>query len=494
MAMPIDSQGNPFTRAAFAEGYLAITEPAKTPFCEPDSAINPLGRPLPSGDTWDTAWRANGSLYAQMNDGYGWSRDGLFRCSWFRDMITRLDGDPNRPESISGENLVSVNLPQEYATSLYELNGALYHINVVQSADIDPDSPTYYQLWWFYAPRLIKSLDGGLTWFDTFGKAASTRFVYNSDGTVHAPMNQKQYIEHLYHQVEEMTFRHPSWSMPKFVKYGQNGVAPDVSNAQMFAYIYTDDGDKRDTARFYLARIPIAALDAWTPENPLRLNIFDYFIGGDGMLDSAWGKRIEDCVPFAGGFGSGLVLHTMAYNERLRRYVMAAVAGGRRYVLEAGHPWGPWTVVLDEASAHKEENALVWPFFMQNFMSGDGKKMWLTTSPHIHYTLGMAALYLDGGPDQAAQPPAAAFTELKLTPNPHIEPRDIVLKADQQCPLTVRFTPASATNIRVTLKSSDPTVASVNPVTCIVTAHKTGAAAISAGAGSMNASIIVRVE
>ena len=96
----------------------------------------------------------------------------------------------------------------------------------------------------------------------------------------------------------------------------------------------------------------------------------------------------------------------MCYNPIISRYVFLTTGTSGYFdsviressvrVLEAPHPWGPWTVILDEnmTDAYKDRGAgLGWAYFMQKFMGADGKKMWLSVTPKS-YSLGFIPMYL----------------------------------------------------------------------------------------------------
>jgi len=93
----------------------------------------------------------------------------------------------------------------------------------------------------------------------------------------------------------------------------------------------------------------------------------------------------------------------MVYNEGLGRYIMTSFSSdswlqppieSTLRVMEAPHPWGPWTLVLDENVNNTEGDNLTWAFLLPKFTSADGKKMWMSVAGRAPYGLQFLPIFL----------------------------------------------------------------------------------------------------
>ncbi len=327
------------------------------------------------GDTWDGAWSSNGVLYLQHNDGVGFG-GGAF----VHDRICRLEGSPQVVSSLSGTNLNPGVLGQSlsgspcYSTGLYEVDGVLYH-NVCYSQQI----PGAYV---FHHTSTLKSTDGGKTWINHLGQ---TNTMPPDD-------------------VNECMFPSDNWGEVNFVKYGAGGAAPDVDRAQAFVYLCSS------AAGFRLARVGRADLPK------LDKTKIEFYTGGDGLLDWNWTNDIAKSAPLSTLRSSPTA---MTYNEGLGRYLMSSFSSdsflqppieSTLRVMEAPHPWGPWTLLLDENVNNEESDNLTWAFLMPKFTSSDGSKMWMSVAGRAPYGLQFMPVHLTTEPVQMQEAENSAIT------------------------------------------------------------------------------------
>lgn len=328
-----------------------------------------------NGDTWDTAWSTNDTLYFQHNDGTGFS-NGPFA----HDRICRLQGTPQSPSSLAGTDLnpgilgTSLSGSPCYSTGLYEVDGVLYH-NVCYSQQI-PGA------WVFHHTSILKSLDGGKTWINHLGQV-----------NVMPPDNTNQCM-----------FPSDNWGEVNFVKYGSGGAAPSVDNAQTYVYLCAAWADCR------LARI------ARTNLSRLEKTQIQFYRGGDGLLDSSWTNNIALSAPIP---TPSISPAAMVYNQGLGRYIMTSFSSdswqqppieSTLRVMEAPHPWGPWKLVLNENVNNLEGDNLTWAFLVPKFTSADGKKMWMSVAGRAPYGLQFMPVYLTTEPVQLQEAETAAIT------------------------------------------------------------------------------------
>jgi hypothetical protein len=301
------------------------------------------------GDTWDTAWLADGRTLIQYNDGNGFS---VPHANVHHDGICELHGSPEDLSTIRGEDLnpgkLGHFLGQTYSTGLYEIDGALYHF-ICRSIQIPGK-------WAFYDTCLYKSTDGGANWINHLGQK-----------NTYMPEN-----------LASSTFPDKRWSEVNFVKYGRGGAAPDLDRAREFAYL---------SANRYLARIRRDDLRAWTSTfDPSKIEYYCGLNNADGESDAHWSHDIRYATStcHTDGYPS-----TIVWNPGLRRYLSVPAIGDSwqnppipttAFVYEAPHPWGPWTHIHTEHIEPRVGDNLAWFYLMQNFMSADGAKMWLTIS------------------------------------------------------------------------------------------------------------------
>jgi hypothetical protein len=320
------------------------------------------------GDTWDTAWLADGRLLTQYNDGNGFSAPHTLV---HHDGMCELQGTPEDISTIHGTDLNPGRLGNffgaTYSTGIYELDGALYHL-CCRSVQIPGK-------WRFYDTCLYKSVDGGATWINHWGQ-------------------KNRYIPA---KLSAATFPDKRWSEVNFIKYDRGGAAPDLDRAREFAYLSSGP---------YLARIRRADLRAWTTTfDPSKIEYYCRSASADGEQDTNWTREISRCTRTYQGRGFG----TIVWNPGRRRYLTTSAYSdswqsppitSTLFLYEAPHPWGPWTEINSEYIEPRVGDNLAWFFLMQPFMSDDGTRMWATVSGRKPYGLQFLPIYLTTQPVQ----------------------------------------------------------------------------------------------
>jgi hypothetical protein len=147
-----------------------------------------------------------------------------------------------------------------------------------------------------------------------------------------------------------------------------------------------------------LARVARSDLPTLDP------NKIQFYIGGNGMLDASWTNKIARSVAVSTPTVSPTA---MVYDEILGRYLMTSFASdswvtppieSSLRIMEAPHPWGPWTLLLDENVENLEGDNLTWAFLMPKFTSADGKKTWMSLAGRSPYGLQFMPIYLTTQP------------------------------------------------------------------------------------------------
>ncbi len=321
-----------------------------------------------NGDTWDAAWSADDTLYFQHNDGTGFSNG-----AYAHDRICRLQGTPQVPGGLSGTDLNpgvlgnGLNGSPCYSTGTYEVDGALYHC-VCYSQQVPGN-------WVFHHTSVLKSVDGGRNWMNHLGQL-----------NIMPPDNTSQCM-----------FPSDDYGEVNFVKYGRGGTAPPIDNALTYVYLSAAWSDLR------LARIARSDLPK------LDKSKLQFYAGGDGMLDSSWTRDITRSAPVPAPTVSPTAI---IYDPALGRYLMTSFSSdswqtppieSTLRVMEALHPWGPWTLALDENVNNFEGDNLTWAYLVPKFTSQDGRKAWMSVSGRAPYGLQFLPVYLTTEPVQTQE-------------------------------------------------------------------------------------------
>ncbi|MCU0916885.1 MAG: carbohydrate-binding protein [Planctomycetes bacterium] len=334
--------------------------------------------PGSNGDTWDFAWSTDGTLYSQNNDGYAFNSS----LGMPHDVIATLAGSPEIPASLAGRN-VNPGGPGDslaggpcYSSGIHEVDGVLYH-NVLYSDQI-PGA------WVFHHVSTMKSADGGVNWTNRLGQT-----------NVWMP-----------NTLADSSFPNESWRHVNFVKYGAGGVAPAVDNAQSYVYLvaaWVGDG-------YMLGRVLRTDLPS------LDRSCYQFYTGGDGMEDVNWTSEIAQSAIIGTPYPA---FNSMVYNPALGRYLLTSFTSdswasppveSTLRLMEAPHPWGPWSPLIEENVNHKESDNLTWTYLVPKFTAADGRKMWMSVSGRAPYGLQFIPVYLSTSPVQVVELEAATLT------------------------------------------------------------------------------------
>jgi len=339
------------------------------------------------GDTWDGAWLADGRVLLQYDDGSGWGKTGekgdRLRSRGIGELLT-VPWAPSNPSGVDlNPGRLGDFLSWTYSTGLYEVDGVLYIIKCL--SDQTPGR------WRFYDHNLLKSVDGGATWINHLGQA----------DTVPDPKQPAMFPG------DATSTPKDPWRRLNFVKYGQGGTAPDVDGARTWVYL---------NSLRHLARVRRSDLPA------LDRSRFQYYTGGDGQLDSCWTEDITRIGQMQ-VYSPDLAPFSIVYNPGLRRYVSVSFRSDSwkkppiesvLFLLEAPHPWGPWTVVLEEHVNYKEQDNLTWTFPLQKWISPQGDRMWMTATGRAPYALQFMPILLSTAPVEHFPAAAAALAGPRL--------------------------------------------------------------------------------
>lgn len=278
------------------------------------------------GDTWDPAWAEDDNLYFPGNDGSGWDKacsSNLFFNRASGEDYTRLICETNNgmPEyggwAVEGPDGCTTK-----SSGCISIDGTLYLAFARHNYGRKSGDPHKRQT--AQNGCIIKSADHGLTWTRTARE--------NFDN----PM-----------------FHGGRFSTPYFIHYGKDGTAPAIDNADRYIYAVSNNGFWCNGDNYILGRVERAKIG--------RLDAADwqYYTGGDGMLDSSWtgdmhqAQLIIDNPLKCGETGA-------TYIPSLGRYILVAWyypgdpnvdTDETRFIFyEAPHPWGPWSRVREEVS------------------------------------------------------------------------------------------------------------------------------------------------
>lgn len=308
------------------------------------------------GDTWSATVTADGTVLGQHDDGIGiWDGDYGMR-SFLNSRMFRLQGVPEDPSAFRGSDYVdgelTVDNPADgYHSSPYEVDGVLYIWSFAPPNGIVA----------FHNPVLRKSTDGGLTWTTSANSAAllGTKF---------------------------------GW--PSFYQYGPGGIAPSpaVDGSDEYVYMLSPSGGDDSATivnpyhiyyrdHYYLMRVKrtdLPSLDA------TKFEFYKGGIGGDGSLALNWSANVDDVTPIYTDVGK-LAFGWPVYNAALQRYVMTSMMSWDQtpspfWVLEAPHPWGPWTKVYDHQFTKVTTAGLTHFAVTQAYQRNNGQKMWAFAS------------------------------------------------------------------------------------------------------------------
>lgn len=302
------------------------------------------------GDIWATAWAADDSLYMLTDDFHGWQDDLL--PGGRNVSFCRLDGQPDSLRGTTVNDLAELGAGGELGPDLACWKGS--GIASVDGALYMFASRQWYGLWQpgrretKHDAYLARSEDGGRTW------------EWSSRGGARAPL-----------------FPGPAFAAAYFVEYGQDGEAPDRDNARGYVYAVSTDGAWDNGDCMSLARVRRDRLARLAPED------WQFYLGGDGMQDSAWGGI---------GKGMGVAAPVISAVRRCSMTGMHYLPNGQYLIMQwhyptltpldhvtsetvwefylGDHPWGPFEKA---AEFRWPETGLYNPYLPNKFVSQDGR-------------------------------------------------------------------------------------------------------------------------
>jgi hypothetical protein len=270
------------------------------------------------GDEWAPTWADDGNLYSGNDDGNSFG--GISDRSV---AFGRIAGDD--PFHLVGTTVSDMagygatGLATDHANwktmNSYCVDGILYMFVTRCLYPEQSGDPIHRHV--FKNSSIIKSTDHGMTW---------TR---SSEESFNAPM-----------------FPGTRFGSPYFVWYGQNGAA-SVDNADKYVYAVANNGHFEDGDYYILGRVLKSNLAA------LNAADWQFYNGGDGMLDSHWTGAVDRAKPILED-ATNCSMTGMTYIAGLGRYVMVVwhyttynLRADPRTInkyYEAPKPWGPWTL------------------------------------------------------------------------------------------------------------------------------------------------------
>lgn len=307
------------------------------------------------GDTWVTAWAADGNLYSPSDDTYGFRKAGNANIAF-----SLLEGDDVR--KLRG---TSINMMADYGKSsdllsdgcswkssgCYAVDGVLYWVVARHKYGETSGDPQRRQL--AENASIIKSTDGGKTWT----RSAKENF-------------------------EQPTFPGRRFAAPYFIQYGQDGkVSADHGDRYIYALSnngFWDNGDNLILGRVARAKLGDLSGADW-----------EFYQGGDGMENAAWAadaKQAKLVIDAPGKLGmTGAV-----FVPALKRYLLIGwyyPAGGGKIegacvktvwdFYESPKPWGPWTKI---GSKEWSPQGYYSPQICPKFTSADGRHLVAVTA------------------------------------------------------------------------------------------------------------------
>lgn len=321
-----------------------------------------------SGDSWESCWGADDSLFVVHDDGFGFGLhvagvapyirgpvkpDYDFIVPYVNHGLCRIDGDPNlATESVRGVNLnpglYSYTLAATYSRDVIEVDGILYAVKAYSNQRDKDFDWIHFR---FFNVSLVKSTDGGRNWVNNLGQRNAP------------PPNNR----------EQCMFPDPGMTWPAFIHYGKGGKAPAVDNADKYVYLlshasFGGSAMNPDRSGAYLARIPRATIAN------LDKNDIQYYTGGNGMADPSWSKSIADSRPVLSVANE--VCPKVVYNDAFKRYLMCDEWPSGLTLYTARRPWGPWTKLV----SHWLPGTYWGSLACNKWTTADGKKMWYIAS------------------------------------------------------------------------------------------------------------------
>ncbi|HEV2325337.1 MAG TPA: hypothetical protein VGS10_15400 [Terracidiphilus sp.] len=302
-----------------------------------------------NGDTWDPFWADDDNLYAFNCDGRGFGN--LHRNLAFNklagDSVEAIIGSPvNSMDEYGRSGLRGFDGATWKACGQECIDGVFYAFVSRNTYGSQSGDPLLRQT--AINSSLIKSTDRGMTW---------TRSA-------------------------EENFRRPMWPGPRFgapffIHFGRNGGFVARDGADRYVYATSTNGFWNDGDHYILGRVERHNLSR------LRSSDWSYYMGGEGMHDKSWSREIADAKPILAApahCGQGPACYIPAldlylliawYNtEKLTKWFEPV---RMRYdFYQAGHPWGPWSLIGSQTDSFLSEGHMYGPSLCARFQRREG--------------------------------------------------------------------------------------------------------------------------
>lgn len=302
-----------------------------------------------TGDSYYNTWADDDNIYTTTADTYdGWN--GALTGSGGRNLFTSsLSG---YSPTLTGTMVNSMDLwgtitqigsdNAHYKTAgMISVNGTLIMTTMRQQ-----NTPTVN---WFSA-TLIKSTNHGTTW------------------TPQPPSTAAPYAT--------PTFTDPKFRVPSFIQYGKNYVGQTADRSDQYVYALSPDlsGGHYSTAtgasdQVFLGRVPVSVIANLSAAD------WQYYQGGDGMLDASWGSTTTAAVPVMSTPGtnsfqfSGLIQYLPLYQQYL--YIVGIgdpTTTTTWNIWRGAHPWS-WSQIQSVQWGPGNPQAGASGFYLQSAIS-----------------------------------------------------------------------------------------------------------------------------
>jgi hypothetical protein len=329
---------------------------------------SPIVLPDNFGDTWVTAWADDDNLYTPADDALGFGIPAFLNkqaIKLFQSDYAEFEKQLTLGQKKDFDKLMGpINFNCVEGGDPRKLRGRT--VNRVESfvaldrGSTKPDGtltgPPDGRSWKSSGCSFI---DGALYWVVARHKYPEKENVVGlrqeaaNASIVRSTDYGKSWVRSAKENLDAPMFPGPHFATPYFVDYGRSGLP--VHGADRYVYAISNNGfwDNGDT--LILGRVPRARLDSLSGAD------WQFFTGGDGLLDANWTSDAAAARPIMekpGKFGmTGAV-----YLPARRRYMMIGwyYPGGSGYFkdalgassittvwdfYEAPTPWGPWTYI-----------------------------------------------------------------------------------------------------------------------------------------------------
>jgi hypothetical protein len=322
------------------------------------------------GDIWVSTWADDDNTYTVCGDGWGFGYYQQWDWRYTQVVLSSLAGSD--PDNLNGTVVHGLDGYSIFLTDPFDgsvktmgitcIDGVLYvalnGMGAVGKQNQSIPIPSVYA-WSAHNCTIVESTDHGATW--TPGPA--------DIGT-------------------NYTFPGIIFPTASFINYGKDGTnRPTSDQSDKYVYLTSNDTGWSDGDYYMLARILRSRLPYLDPAD------YEFYMGGDGMLDQNWTNdptQIGHIIDNPGKCGMSCV----QYNTVLKRYIMIGWFFTEDYpnnegyttlsVYESPTPWGPWNVVgLCPTYPYGWYDPGIW----EKFTSADGKTMKLAVGSAAYLPL-----------------------------------------------------------------------------------------------------------